>query len=72
VTTQTIFPTSFPPRLKIEAVFDTREAMEWRVVGGTMSTRAATRSKKDSSTDISDSTDDMDAEDDVRESDDEA
>ena len=49
-----------------------REAMEWRVVGGTMSTRAATRSKKDSSTDISDSTDDMDAEDDVRESDDEA
>jgi len=65
--TQTTFPKSFPPDLTTEAVFDTREEIACLVVGGTMSTRAAIRSKNDSSAEISDETEEREAEEDVLE-----
>lgn len=66
VTTHTIFPTTFEARLTKEAVFKTRVEMLCRVVGGTMSLRAVMRSKRDSSTDASESREDREAELDVR------
>jgi hypothetical protein len=66
VTTQTTFPTTFEARLTKEAVLKTRVEMLWRVVGGTMSLRAVMRSKRDSSTDASESREEREAELDVR------
>lgn len=44
VTIHTRFPTNLPPAATKDVVAETREAMAWRVVGGTMSTSAARRS----------------------------
>jgi len=52
-----------------EVVFDILEAMEWRVVGGTISTRAETRSKKVSFIECSESTDESETEEEVLEED---
>lgn len=67
VTIQTMFPATLPPFLKKEAVFETLEEMEWRVAGGTISTRAATRSKKDSSTEASEAIEERESVEFVRE-----
>src|SRR5260221_193953 len=66
VTTHTTFPTTFEARLRNEAVFKTRVEILWRVVGGTMSLRAVMRSKRDSSTDASESREEKEQELDVR------
>jgi len=60
------FPAIFPPRFINDAVFEMRDEIVWRVVGGTMSTRAARRSKSVSSAETSEETDEREAEDDVR------
>lgn len=62
VTTQTMFPIILEPRLTYEAVCATVVAMLCLVVGGTISLRATTRSKNDSSMDGSESTDESDSE----------
>jgi hypothetical protein len=68
VTTQMTFPANLLVRLTKEAVFETLETTEWRVVGGTMSLSAARRSRRDSSsTGVSDSTEEMEMEEEVRE-----
>jgi hypothetical protein len=72
VTTQTMFPTSTPPRLMTVAVLDNLEEMEWRVEGGMMSTSAARRSKTVSSADSSEEMEESDSADDVRDDEDEA
>ncbi len=66
VTIQTMLPTTFEVFLTKDAVFETRETMEWRVVGGTMSTRAAMRSNSVSSAESSEDTEDSDSLEDVR------
>ena len=55
-----------------EAVCETREAMEWRVFGGTMSTRAARRSAKVSSSESSEETEESDSVDAERDDEDDA
>jgi len=67
VTTQMTFPAIFVVRLRKDAVFESLEVREWRVVGGTMSLRAARRSRSDSSTgeSDSDSTEERDTEEEV-------
>lgn len=72
MTTHTMFPKNFPLFLTKEAVFETREDMLWRAVGGTMSTRAAIRSKKVSSADNSEETEESDSVDELREDEEEA
>ena len=67
VTTQMTFPAILVVRLKKEAVFETFEAMECRVVGGTMSLSAEIRSRRDSSTGESESTEEREMEEEVRE-----
>lgn len=62
VTTQTMFPIILEPRLMYEAVWATVVAILCLVVGGTISLRAATRSKNDSSRDGSESSDVSDSE----------
>lgn len=57
-----MFPTTFPVVLRKLPVEAMREVILCRVVGGTMSTRAAMRSKKVSSLDISESTEERDSE----------
>jgi len=59
VTTQTMFPMILEPRLKYDAVCTIVVLMLCLVVGGTISLRAATRSKNDS---FSESTDESDSE----------
>lgn len=66
VTTHMAFPANFVVRLRNEAVFETFERREWRVVGGTMSLRAAMRSRRDSSTGEFESTEEREREEDVR------
>lgn len=61
-----MLPTTFEVFLTKDAVFETRETMEWRVVGGTMSTRAAMRSNSVSSAESSEDTEDSDSLEDVR------
>ena len=72
VTTQTIFPMILEPRLTYEAVCASVVTMLCLVVGGTISLRATTRSKNDSSTDGSESTDEIDSELECLDDDDEA
>jgi len=72
VTTQTMFPIILEPRLTYEAVCMRVVEMECLVVGGTISLRATTRSKNDSSTDGSESTDESDSELECLDDDDEA
>lgn len=72
VTIHTTFPRILPLRVITEAVFERREEMEWRVDGGTISTRAAMRSKRVSSVESSDETEERDAEDEVRDEESEA
>jgi hypothetical protein len=56
-----MLPAIFPPRLRKDAVEETFEEMECRVAGGTMSTRAATRSKKDSLAEESEATEERES-----------
>jgi len=72
VTTQTMFPIILEPRLTYEAVCANEVAMLCLVVGGTISLRATTRSKNDSSTDGSESSDESDSELECLEDEDEA
>lgn len=67
-----MFPKNFPLFLTKEAVFETREAMLCRAVGGTMSTSAAIRSKMVSSADNSEETEESDSVEEVREDEEEA
>lgn len=71
VTTQTMFPIILEPRLTNDAVCTNVVLMLCLVVGGTISLRATTRSKNDSST-VSDSTDESDSELEFLEDEDEA
>lgn len=59
-----MFPTTFELFLKKVAVLETLEEMLCRVAGGTMSTRAARRSKTDSLASSSEETEDSDVVDD--------
>ena len=61
VTTQTMFPIILEPRLTYDAVCTNVVLMLCLVVGGTISLRATTRSKNDSSVDGSESTDESDS-----------
>ena len=61
VTTQTMFPMILEPRLTYYAVCTIVVLILCLVVGGTISLRAATRSKNDSLT-VSESTDESDSE----------
>ena len=72
VTIQTRLPASFPPLLRKEAEAAILEEMEWRVEGGTMSTRAEMRSRRDSWSGASESTESSETEEDVREDEGEA
>jgi len=65
-----MFPASLLPFFRNEAVLDRRDEMVWRVEGGTMSTRAESRSNRDSSSAAVESCDEMEdseAEEEVRE-----
>lgn len=70
-TTHATLPNTRPVRKTNEVALETLVEMECRVVGGTMSTKAAIRSTRDSSA-KSDETEDIDNEDDVLDEEEEA
>lgn len=72
MTTHTTFPTNFPPRLTKVVALEKRDEIECLVVGGTMSTSAATRSKNVSSCESSDDTDEREADEEAAEDEEEA
>lgn len=72
VTTHTIFPTNFPPRFTNEVALEKRDEIECLVVGGTISTSAATRSKNVSFCESSEETEEREVDEEAAEDEEDA